>query len=615
MSADDDAPGLHGLLDFLKRTRGFDFTGYKPASLGRRMRKRMDAVEVDRYVDYLEYLEVHPDEFAALFDTLLINVTSFFRDAPAWRHIDEHVLPPLIEQAGDRDLRIWSAGCASGEEAYSISMLLVRHLGEAAFRDRVKVYATDVDEDALSTARHGRYGSKQVGGIPADLLERCFEGPQRLSFRKDLRRSLIFGRNDLVQDAPISRIDLLLCRNVLMYFNAETQARILRRFNFALAEHGRLVLGKSEMLLTHGDLFRASDLKSRVFAKAPRAPLPEDATAAAAADGGGAHLADGRYGRIRDAAFDLAPVAQLVVDDDGRLALANQRARTLFGLTEADLGRPLKDLEVSYRPIDLRSAIDQAHAERRSVSLGNVRWPSATGDGRRLDVHLAPVRTETGSALGTSVTFDDVSGHLQLRDELEHSKRDLELAYEELQATVEVLETTNEELQSTNEELETTNEELQSTNEELETMNEELQSTNEELETINDELRDRSLELNEVNGFLESILSSVGVAVIVLDRSMTIQIWNRQAEELWGLRSDEAVGEHFLGLEIGLPVDRLRTALRASLNGASAEGPIVLEALNRVGRSLVCAVTCAPLTVEDGEVRGAIMLLEERTAG
>jgi two-component system CheB/CheR fusion protein len=203
-----------------------------------------------------------------------------------------------------------------------------------------------------------------------------------------------------------------------------------------------------------------------------------------------------------------------------------------------------------------------------------------------------------------------------MQDELERNRRDLETAYEELESTIDELETTNEELQSANEELQTTNEELQSTNEELETMNEELQSTNEELETINDELRERTGELNQVNDFLETILTSVGFGVAVLDPQQRVQVWNRRAEDLWGLRTDEAVDNHFLSLDIGLPSEQLAPALRAVLSGSSERETRELEAVNRRGRTIVCAATVLPLVgavPKDGaRVRGAILLMENR---
>jgi two-component system, chemotaxis family, CheB/CheR fusion protein len=240
----------------------------------------------------------------------------------------------------------------------------------------------------------------------------------------------------------------------------------------------------------------------------------------------------------------------------------------------------------------------------------NVSMTISTGDVREFEVQLTPLHAGDRT-LGTTVTFTDVTVQHRVQKELEDSKRELESAYEELQSTVEELETTNEELQSTNEELETTNEELQSTNEELETTNEELQSTNEELETINDELRQRTLELNEVNAFLETILTSMGVGVAVLDRSLAVQVWNAHSSELWGLRSDEAEGENLLSLDVGLPVEKLSGALRDVLNNGESRVELRVEATNRRGRPIDCRIVALPLSVDGQGVSGTILLMEE----
>src|SRR5215211_6968809 len=244
---------FEALLDYLKRSRGLDFTGYKRTSLERRVKRRMDAIGCKSYGDYLDYLEVHPDEYEQLFDMLLINVTEFFRDAPAWEHLRDDVLPTLLAaKEPDEPVRVWSAGCATGQEAYTAAIVLAEHLGEDAFRERVKIYATDIDEDALSTARPAIYTHKQLEGVPEDLREKYFErADQRMAFRADLRRTVIFGRNNLVSDAPISRLDLLICRNTLMYFTAETQGRVLRHFHFALRDDGVLMLGRSALMLSY----------------------------------------------------------------------------------------------------------------------------------------------------------------------------------------------------------------------------------------------------------------------------------------------------------------------------------------------------------------------------
>jgi two-component system CheB/CheR fusion protein len=423
---------------------------------------------------------------------------------------------------------------------------------------------------------------------------------------------VIFGHHDLVQDAPISRIDLLVSRNALMYFTAEAQARILERFNFALKETGFLFLGKSEMLITHTSLFRPYDLKRRVFRKVPGTRLRESLAQLGPALVPG-DLASGitRTGELRTEAGQLAPTAQIVVDRGGFLVEANQRARQLFDIAPADLGRPFHELELSYRPVDLRSGLDELYKSEREVALGRVEW-RVDGDARVLEVKLTPVPLSGGQALGCSITFEDVTELARLNEAYEQRKRELERAYEELQSTVEELETTNEELMSTNEELETTNEELQSTNEELETMNEELQSTNDELETMNQEHVDRSRELDQINIFFEGILASLGVGVIVIGRDRKIQVWNAESGEFWGLRPEEAIGARLEDLDIGLPVDKLDAPISDALAGDGRAGFLSLEAVNRRGRPFHADVRVMPLLEESGASHGALIIVEDR---
>jgi two-component system CheB/CheR fusion protein len=592
---------LDSLLEFVKESRGFDFTGYKRSSVERRVAKRMHEVGVERYEEYIDYLQLHGEEFAELFNTILINVTGFFRDPPTWEYLSSAIIPELVAgRSGDAPLRIWCAGASSGEEPYTVAMSVARVIGDAAFRERVKIYATDVDEEALDQARHGAYLPRQVESVPREALERFFERTdQRYVFRKDLRRCVIFGNNDLVQDAPISHIDLLVCRNTLMYFTAETQSQILRRFHFALDDHGVLVLGKSEMLITHGDLFTPVDVKRRVFRKVLRRTLRDRVRSIAIDPTNGASQSVGES--LREAAFDVGGPAAVVLDAGSALVMVNDAARRMFSLALGDIGRPIQDLEISYRPVELRTQLDAQRKDPRVIDLLGVRWRS--GDRERvLNVRLVPL-LDDGVVLGTSITYMDVTQAQDLHEQLTASRRELEHAYDELQSTVEELETTNEELQSTNEELETTNEELQSTNEEMETMNEELQSSNEELETMNDELRHRALELNDLNAFLETILSKIGLAVAVIDREQRVQIWNGEARDLWGLRADEAEEQHLLSLDIGLPLEQLKPQLRASLGGEADRQEVILDATTRRGQGFQCRVTMLSLGADgrDGQ--------------
>jgi two-component system, chemotaxis family, CheB/CheR fusion protein len=594
-------PDFERLLEFIRDGRAFDFTGYKRPGLMRRITKRMHERGIDSFPAYQELLEAEPEEFVPLFDTILINVTSFFRDDLAWDYLASEIVPKIIE--GGHDVRVWSTGCATGEEAYTAAMVFAEALGDDAFRRRVKVYATDIDDDALTIGRHARYTPKQVESVPPELRSRYFEeGSTTFSFRQDLRRCVIFGRHDVIQDPPISKIDLLISRNTLMYFTTETQELILQNFHFALSDEGYLFLGKSEALAARSALFTPVDLKRRVFTRVGRHRLAVQPPERAGPTALELELENG----VRALAIDAAPVAQIVVDADGNLVLANAHARVLFAIRSSDLGRPFQDLEISYRPVEVRSRIEQAYANRHPVWIHDVEW-SSDGETRVVDVQVAPLTSPTGDTLGASITFADVTRFNRLREDAAISKQQLETAYEELQSTVEELETTNEELSSTNEELETTNEELQSTNEELETMNEELQSTNEELETINDELQQRTDELNEVNLFLESILGSLRAAVVVLDKDLQITGWNDAAFELWGLRPDEALGKHLMNLDIGLPVERLHAPVREMFSG-DGRPEIELQAVNRRGRPVICRIELVPLDGGDG-VRGAILMM------
>ena len=603
------------LLGYLKQSRGFDFGAYKPSSLMRRVQVRMQASGIAGFAAYQDFLQVDPSEFTRLFNTILINVTSFFRDPPAWEYLAEQVLPGLVDRSSSiAPIRVWSAGCASGEEAYSVAMLLAEVLGFDRFRERVKIYATDVDEDALNQARQAVYTERNMEDVSPDLRRKYFEQvDDRYVFNKDLRRSVIFGRHDLIQDAPISRVNLLICRNCLMYFHTEAQQRILSRFHFALTGNGVLFLGKAESLLTHVSTFRPIDLKRRLFGKIEPVGGPErDRTLELMRRG-----EDLDQGLLRDAAADAAPVAQAVVDHGGVVVALNQQIRTLFGLSTRDLGRPLQDLELSYRPFELRSCIEQATLERRPVRLTDGHWAPAGGPAFTLDLLVVPVADHDGGVLGCALYFVDTTKQRRLQDELQRANEELETALEELQSTNEELETTNEELQSTVEELETTNEELQSTNEELETMNEELQSTNEELQTTNEEARERGDELAGLNEFLEGILTSLRAAVVVVDRDLQVHRWNPTAQEMWGLRADEAMGKHFLNLDIGLPVQQLRGPIRACLANEAESLAVELAATNRLGRPVRVNVTCSTLrngVGTAGASGGVIMVMEELDA-
>ena len=585
------------LLEYLQQVRGFDFTGYKRSTLKRRVQKRMHSCGIENFGDYLDYLEVHPEEFAPLFNTILINVTAFFRDPDAWQQLQTQILPNLLKEKNKGEpIRVWSTGCASGEEAYTAAMILAEALGIEQFRERVKIYATDVDEGALNQARHATYGAEEIEPIPEELQLRYLEPIGNLyRIRSEIRSNAIFGRHDLVQDAPISRSDLLICRNTLMYFNSETQGQVLARLHFALNQTGVLFLGKAEMLFTRANLFTPINLKHRIFSKVAKVNLRDRLLVLA--QGGNEEASNNlsNHVRLREVTFNTSPIAQIVVEKNGNLVLANRKARLMFDIKFQDLGKPLQNFEVSYRPLELRSRIEEIYNTGELIIVSDLK-SHISGQVRYFDVQFLPLQENGSDVIGVSITFTETTHYHQLQEELATSKQELE--------------TTNEELQSSNEELETTNEELQSSNEELETMNEELQSSNEELQTVNDELRLRTQELDETNAFLNSILTSLQAGVIVIDRQGYILAWNPEATNIWGLRAEEVEGESLFSLDIGLPVGELQKPIRECLAGETNQ-ELLLQAVNRRGRSLQCRVSLYPLSGIREEARGVIVLTEE----
>jgi two-component system CheB/CheR fusion protein len=300
----------------------------------------------------------------------------------------------------------------------------------------------------------------------------------------------------------------------------------------------------------------------------------------AASAGDMAHMSANE--RLRELALHESPLARIVVDANGTVVIINQKARQLFSLSPKDVGRPLQDLEVSYRPTELHSIIEQAYSERRMVTRTNVERRFGDGETHHFEVVAQPLLDDAQAALGVAITFIDVTRSHRLQEELQRSR----------------------------EEIQTASEELQSSNQELETMNEELQSTNEALQTVNDELRQRTDELKQANAFLGSVLGSMRGAAVVVDRDLNILVWNDRAQDLWGLRPEEVQGKSVLNLEIGLPVGELRAPIRASLHDG-ADREVTLDAVNRRGKAVRCRVTCTPLLSPAKRREGVILTMDE----
>ena len=356
------------------------------------------------------------------------------------------------------------------------------------------------------------------------------------------------------------------------------------------------------------DLFLNVDSKHRLFRKITRCFLRNRLLALAGKHGAEAPIEDDR---IVEVAFELRTNPEILLDSTGVVLAVNLHAREMFGLAGDSVGRPFQQLEISDRPVELRSNVDQARAEGRVVHLDGTSSWTPNGDLTFLDITLVPLLIED-QHVGVVITFVDVTRHRQFQLELEEARRELEIAYEELQSANKELETTNEELQSMIQDFETTNKELQSTNEELETMNEELSSTNEELQATNDEMRDRTDDVNQVKAYMESVLATLEASAIVVDSGQQVRVWNGRSFEMCGLRAEEVEGRNVLSLDLGFPVDTLAPAIRACLQGDDTGEPVVVQALTRRGHMVACVGRVAPLRGAAGRIEGAIILVNEQ---
>ena len=621
---------LEAVIERIRMARNFDFRNYKRATLQRGVERRMHDTSSSSLAEYVARLDKNPLEYDALISQMLIKVTAFFRDGEPWKTMSDKIIPQILagKQAGE-EIRVWTPGCATGEETFTVAMLFAEAMGASFHGAEIKVFGTDVDEKAIGFARHAVYSADAMQAVPARTREKYFSPEQGgWSVRKEIRRAVVFGVNNLVSDAPISRLDLLVCRNVLIYFDAALQRRILTRFHYALRRHGIVLLGKSELIPFAARIFEAIDLPRRIYRKNGRregmgaqdrlvSMLEQESTARGSEETRHDLAATEEF--YRDLLQSMRdPVIATTVD--GTVLAWNAGAAALWSRTEAEVvGKKLAALNLPGLSGDL--LIERTNAVRD----GHSQSESSAGMITRSDRQVVQIQIEVTAlrngreVAGLIYLVRDVTRLRELESELIKASSERQNAYEELQtvneemqSSNEELETTNEELQSANEELQTTNEELQSTNEELETTNEELQSTNEELDATNRELASRTEEMNSLAFFQRTIIRSLSAAVVVLDPHSAIKVWNLAAERLLGITEDEATGQVLWTLHVpGLarPVlQRLKKALgqKQAVRGEALDYELPTGAR---GNALLSAV---PI-VDDGEALGAVIIFEDIT--
>jgi two-component system, chemotaxis family, CheB/CheR fusion protein len=556
---DPERPGdalakIHALL---RSRTGHDFSDYKERSFHRRVQRRMQVVQTTKLEDYVERLQTDPDEVNALFRDLLIGVTSFFRDPIAFHALETVVIAKLFENKdADDEVRVWVTGCSTGEEAYSIGILLREHMDELQAVPKVQIFATDIDEAALSIARSARYPANSVKEVSPERLKRFFvheAGSYRLA--KNVRDMCIFSIHSVLRDPPFSRLDLISCRNLLIYFKPGLQGQVLPLFHYALRPGGCLFLGLSENVARYNDLFLALDRKTRLFRRRDlgvRPPIPlRQFLPHARQDTAGSQAS---HGAVLQRSSLLQKVASTVVEHFGpTYVIVDETGQALYfsagtgKYLQAAAGPPTRDVVLMARPglrVDLRTALHRAKQSGRQVIRDHIAVQT-NGGVDVISLAVEPISEEGETAYGVVFIDRGPAGTRHKSDSAAHQaaedspvqqiERELQETKERLQATIEELETANEEFRASNEELLSVNEELQSTNEEIETSKEELQSVNEELQTVNNEHSIKIDELDRVNSDLTNLFQSTQIATIFLDRNLVIRSFTPTVTKIFNL--------------------------------------------------------------------------------
>jgi two-component system, chemotaxis family, CheB/CheR fusion protein len=553
----EGGPALNAILTLLRNAVQCDFRLYRRKMLLRRVQRRMSLLEVISLREYLDLLQQQPAELHALFKELLISVTDFFRDPEAWEELAQRVLPQLVAQAADgQPVRVWVPGCATGEEAYSLAILLVEQFVAAAKPANIQIFATDIDSDALEIARQGIYPLAVLSQLSRERLKRHFVqiDEHRVQVSKQLREYVVFAQQNLISDAPFSRIDLVSCRNLLIYLEFPVQQKIISMFHFALKDNGCLLLGPAESIGRQGGLFDPVSKKWRLFRRV--GSRRQEALDVSLLNAGERPLRLARADAQRHGQGGYAELTARALLEAYAPAtvLINRHFDVLYfhgatgGYLEYPTGEPSRNLMTIARQ-GLRSKI-RAAVERAMASGEPVVEPTARvrrdGEYARCQLTVNPIR-DPGDAGLMLVTFTDIGpepergaatgndGSLvgRMEDELKVTRDDL-------RATIEELAGSNAELRASNEEVMSMNEELQCANEELETSKEELQSLNEELGTVNNQLIDKVDELESVNNDIVNLLHSSEIATVFLGADMILRRFTPASKHLFNfIASDE----------------------------------------------------------------------------
>ncbi len=621
------------IFKLLNDSSKVNFAHYKQSTLQRRVYRRMSLERIERIDDYVKVLQCNPKELTELFNDLLIHVTNFFRDPEAFDFLKQEVLPRLIlAKEPARDLRLWVPACATGEEVYSLAIVAVEALAQLKMQSRVQIFGSDLSEIALATARAGIYPDTISEFVSEDRLRRFFvKKGSTYRITREIRDLCTFSRQNICDDPPFSRIDLLSCRNLLIYFGPTLKRKCVPIFHYALNAHGALILGGSETIGGFAELFSLVDKKQKIYAKktaiaqvpslksepasrvSPK-PLPVILKANPPA------REPKSSSQIQQAADQLilthfAPCGVLV---DGRLQVWHFRGQTATYLEHAPGVASLNILKMVRAPLagDLTALLHQCITQKRGVRRTGISFET-DGLVQHLTIEVIPFVVEASAERWMLIMFQPVNVSeppIRIKDfrkaaspaslrEIERLQTELASTKESLQAIIEEQEATNEELKAANEEIESSNEELQSTNEELETAKEELQSTNEEITTVNDELNSRHIEISEINGDLNNLLSSINIAIIMVDDALTIRRTTPLAEKTFNIIPTD-VGRRLSDINPNINAPELIPMIREVIENLT---PRECEVQDREGRFY--ALRVRPYRTQENVINGAVITL------
>lgn len=619
---------LEKLLKKVKKKTDIDFSNYKHATLLRRLQRRMNAVDCITLADYIEYVSANEEELVLFAKDTLISVTSFFRDAEAFEIFNIHIKEIVAAKKSGEEIRVWIAGCATGEEAYSIAILFLEHLSELGKMCKLQIFATDIDMHALSTSRQGIFSQSSMSEMKSTYIERYFK-PRDNGYEvtKLLRDSVIFAKQDLTYDPPFLKLDLVTCRNVLIYFNNELQAKVLSMFHYALNSDGYLFLGRSESIGVNSDIFVSIDTKTRVFQKNPKILInTKKKISRGYLRSTVEHIAGQKTWEkmLQDALSSYYDNAAVLVDSDLNIIHTFGQIAKFIVFPKGSPKYNLQELIIEPFKMELMPLFNIARKYQEVKKGKDTRIESIDNKVFRLIIKPTIEKNhETYMILFENVLeieneSSENSSPLSFANRYEYQSEDTIVNQEHLQSLIEELSTSNEEMQALNEEIQASNEEMQATNEELEASNEELQATNEELASVNEELLVKTNELATTNYDFESVYNTLDFPLIVLDPELRLKRFNSTASRLYEIQYS-SVGQHIENSYLPYYIKDLEATLLEVINNKRKHSLLIsyerntykifiTPSLNKAGKvlSIVLAI------VDNTDIIQAKKQLEEK---